>query len=61
MLRKGFCVARCTVERPAAGVGLNGVIRGKPIRTTGQDKVAACPLDHVNRVFRAPAPNRLWL
>jgi transposase InsO family protein len=26
-----------------------------------QDKAAPCPLDHVNRVFDAPAPNRLWL
>jgi transposase InsO family protein len=41
--------------------GLHGVIRGKPMRTTVTDKTAPCPLDHVNRVFRAPAPNRLWL
>jgi transposase InsO family protein len=26
-----------------------------------QDKAAPCPLDHVNRVFHAPAPNTLWL
>ncbi len=61
MLREGFAVARCTVERLMADLGLHGVIRGKPIRTTMQDKAAACPLDHVNRVFHAPAPNRLWL
>jgi transposase InsO family protein len=59
MLRDGFAVARCTVERLVADLGLHGVIRGKPIRSTVQDKAAPCPLDHVNRVFHAPAPNRL--
>ena len=61
MLREGFAVARCTVERLMADLGLHGVVRGKPIRMTVQDKAAPCPLDHVNRVFHAPAPNRLWL
>ncbi len=42
-------------------MGLQGVIRGKPVRTTVQDRAAPCPLDHVNRMFRAPAPNMLWL
>ena len=42
-------------------LGLHGVIRGKPLRTTVQDKAASCPRDYVNRVFHAPAPNRLWL
>jgi transposase InsO family protein len=59
--RENIPVARCTVERLMADLGLQGVIRGKPIRTTMQDKVAPCPLDHVNRVFHAPAPNMLWL
>ena len=61
MLREGFAVARCTVERLMADLGLHGVVRGKPVRTTVQDKAAPCPLDHVNRAFHAPAPNRLWL
>jgi putative transposase len=59
--REDVTVARCTVERLMAGLGLRGVIRGKPVRTTVQDKAAPCPLDHVNRVFHAPAPNMLWL
>jgi transposase InsO family protein len=59
--REGVPVARCTVERLMADLGLQGVIRGKPIRTTVQDKAAPCPLDHVNRQFHAPAPNMLWL
>ena len=61
MMREGFDVARCTVERLMQNMGLAGVIRGKPVRTTMRDKAAPCPLDHVNRVFHAPAPNRLWL
>ena len=61
LAREGVSVARCTVERLMAGLGLQGVIRGKPVRTTVQDKAAPCPLDHVNRQFHAPAPNRLWL
>jgi putative transposase len=59
--REQIPVARCTIERLMAALGLRGVIRGKPVRTTVQDKTAPCPLDHVNRVFHAPAPNMLWL
>jgi transposase InsO family protein len=61
MKREGFDVARCTVERLMRSLGLHGVIRGRPVRTTVSDKAAPCPLDHVNRQFRAPAPNRLWV
>ena len=61
MMREGFDVARCTVERLMQSMGLAGVIRGKSVRTTISDKSAPCPLDRVNRVFHAPAPNRLWL
>jgi len=43
------------------GMGLQGVIRGKRTRTTIPDKAAPCPLDLVNRNFKAPAPNRLWV
>ena len=59
--REGFNVARCTVARLMRAMGLEGIIRGKPIRTTVSDKAAPCPLDHVNRQFHAPAPNRLWV
>jgi transposase InsO family protein len=61
MKREGISVARCTVERLMRGLVLQGVIRGKPVRTTISDKAAPCPMDHVNRQFRAPAPNRLWV
>ncbi|MBB4200760.1 transposase InsO family protein [Rhodoblastus sphagnicola] len=59
--REGVAVARCTVARLMRAMGLHGVIRGKPVRTTIQDKAAPCPLDRVNRQFKAPAPNRLWV
>ena len=61
MQREGFDVARCTVARLMRSMRLQGVIRGKPMRTTVSNKAAPCPLDHVNRQFHAPAPNRLWV
>jgi len=61
MKREGFDVARCTVQRLMRDLGLRGVIRGKPVRTTIADKAAPCPLDQVNRQFHAPAPNMLWV
>ena len=42
-------------------MGLAGVVRGKPIRTTFSNPATPCPLDHVHRQFHAPAPNQLWL
>ena len=59
--REGEQVARCTVERLMRAMGLEGVIRGKPVRTTISDKAALCPLDRVNRQFRVPRPNVLWV
>lgn len=61
LLREGIGVARCTVERLMKNMGLQGVIRGKRVRTTVPDKSAPCPLDHVNRQFKAPRPNVLWV
>jgi putative transposase len=59
--RENHDVARCTVERLMRVMGLKGAIRGKPVRTTVSDKAAPCPLDHVNRQFRVPRPNVLWV
>ena len=59
--REGFAIARCTVERLMASLGLQGAIRGKPVRTTISDKAVPCPLDHVNRQFHAVRPNALWV
>jgi transposase InsO family protein len=59
--RESVNVARCTVERLMRSMGLQGVIRGKSVRTTISDKAVPCPLDHVNRQFNAPQPNMLWV
>jgi len=59
--REGVDTARCTVERLMRSMRLQGVIRGKPLRTTISDKAAPCPLDHVNRQFNAAHPNALWV
>jgi putative transposase len=59
--REHFAVARCTVERLMRGAGLRGVIRGKSVRTTVPDAKVVCPLDRVNRQFRADRPNQLWV
>jgi putative transposase len=42
--REGFDVARCTVARLMKGMGIQGIIRGKPHRTTISDKKFPCPL-----------------
>jgi putative transposase len=59
--REGIAVARCTVARLMRSMGLQGAVRGKPVRTTISDKAAPCPLDRVNRQFQAPRPNVLWV
>ncbi|KAF1044028.1 MAG: Insertion element IS6110 uncharacterized 12.0 kDa protein [Xylophilus sp.] len=59
LLREGWQVARCTVERLMRRLGLRGVIRGKPGKTTTGDKAQPCPLDRVNRQFHAERPNAL--
>jgi putative transposase len=59
--REGIPVARCTVARLMRRLGLRGVVRGKEVRTTVPDRATPCPADKVNRQFRAPRPNALWV
>jgi transposase InsO family protein len=59
--REGHHVARCTVERLMKRQGLQGVRRGKIVRTTITDAAVPCPLDRVNRQFKADRPNQLWV
>jgi transposase InsO family protein len=59
--REGIAVARCTVARLMRAMGLQGAVRGKKVRTTIPDPAAACPLDRVNRHFKAARPNALWV
>ena len=61
LAREGIKAARCTVARLMRSMGLQGVVRGRKVRTTIPDPAAACPLDQVNRQFRAPRPNALWV
>jgi len=60
--REGIEVARCTVERLMAQLGLAGVVRGKRKRTTVPDEgVGPRPADLVKRQFTATRPNQLWV
>ena len=59
--REGVPVARCSVERLMRRLGLQGAHRGKTVRTTVPDRSMPCPLDRVNRQFRADRPNQLWV
>ena len=59
--REGIVAARCTVARLMRQMKLKGVVRGKAVKTTISDTSVPCPLDRVNRVFKAPRPNMLWV
>ena len=59
--REGVAVARCTVERLMREMGLQGVVRGKAVRTTVSNPATPCPEDRVNRDFQAARPNLLWV
>ena len=59
--REGEAVGRDQVGRLMRLVGLQGVTRTKRIRTTKPAIVEQRPADLVERVFTAPAPNRLWV
>ena len=62
LVREGFEIARCTVERLMARMGLYGVVRGRAWkRTTIVDETATRPMDLVRRDFSADRPNRLWV
>ena len=61
MNRESIRVARCTVARLMKQLNIQGVRRGKHIRTTVADKSNAYPLDKVNRQFKATRPNQLWV
>jgi Transposase and inactivated derivatives len=58
--REEIAVARCTVERLMKRLGLQGVTRGKIVKTTMPDH-KPCPTDKVHRQFQAARPNTLWV
>jgi putative transposase len=59
--REAITAPRCQVARLMKRMGLAGALRGKTVKTTHSDKSAPCPLDRVNRQFRASGPNVLWV
>ena len=61
LLRDGWTVARCTVERLMRDLGLQGAVRGKAPQTTRSDPRQPSPADLVRRDFTADAPNQLWV
>ncbi|MCY7412779.1 MAG: IS3 family transposase [Salinibacterium sp.] len=61
LAREGITTARCTVERLMRVDGLQGVVRGRRVRTTIPDATAEQPRDLVERAFTASRPNQLWV
>ena len=61
LARQGQNTARCTVERLMRKLGIGGVVRGSPVKTTMPDPARPCPQDRVNRQFKADRPNALWV
>ena len=61
LLREGTEVARCTIERLMRDLGIQGVVRGRKVRTTTPAEAVHQPPDLVDRQFRVDRPNRLWV
>lgn len=61
LLREGWQVGRDRIRRLMRALGLEGAVRGKRKRTTVPGDLAARPGDLVDRLFAAPARNRLWV
>ncbi len=61
MNRESLTIARCTVERLMRRHGIEGVRRGKRVRTTVPSQSDVCPRDLVNRHFDTNRPNKLWV
>lgn len=59
--REAIAAPRCQVARLMKRMGLAGAVRGRSVKTTISNPAAPCPLDRVNRQFRAAAPNVLWV
>jgi transposase InsO family protein len=59
--RQGHEVAFCTVDRLMRDLGMNGIRRGKAIRTTIPAKDGRRAGDLLDRDFTAPAPNLRWV
>lgn len=61
MRREGWNVGRDQVLRLMRKAGVAGAVRGRKPVTTVQAKTVDTRPDLVDRNFKAPAPNRLWV
>jgi putative transposase len=61
LAREGIQVGRDQVARLMRALGIRGVVRGKPRRTTTPAEPDQRPADLVNRDCTAGQPNRLWV
>jgi putative transposase len=59
--RQGITVARCTVARLMRELSIQGVRRGRKVRTTIPGRDGQRAGDLLNRDFTAPAPSRRWV
>jgi putative transposase len=59
--REGMEVARCTVERLMKRLGCRACAVARWCAPPSDDMKAPCPLDRVNRQFKAERPNQLWV
>jgi transposase InsO family protein len=59
--RQGHRVAYCTVDRLMRELGMNGVRRGKGVRTTVPAKDGKRAGDLLDRDFTAPEPDTRWV
>jgi transposase InsO family protein len=59
--REELTIARCTTERLMRALGLQGVVRGRRVKTTIPEDLQERPLDRVNRTFTVSRPNALWV
>jgi transposase InsO family protein len=59
--REGFPSSKRQVDRLMRQLGMNGLVRGKGVRTTVADPKADRAPDLLDRDFTAPAPNRRWV
>lgn len=59
--RAGHDSAFCTVDRIMRDLGMNGVVRGRTLRTTIPAKDGVRAGDRLNRDFTAAAPDLVWV
>ena len=59
--REGLTVSKRRVDRLMRQLGMNGLIRGRGVRTTIADSTAARAPDLLDRDFTAAGPNQRWV